>query len=74
MVWWKIRSHACIGYCELQKQTNMTHVTEESCNEEMIQGPSVLKLTFSVHSENDCGSSASAIYTDMSSHSSKNSA
>jgi len=74
MVWWKIRSHACTGYCELQKWTNMAHVPEESYNEEMIHNPSVLALTFSVHSEDGWGSSVSAIYTDMSSHSSKNSA
>jgi len=51
MVWWKTRSRACTGYCELQKQTNMAQVTEEGCNEEMIHSPSVVKLTFSVHSE-----------------------
>jgi len=74
MVWWKLGSRACNGYCKLLKQTNTTHVTEEVSNEEMIQSTSVLKLTFSVHSEDGWGSSASAIYTDMSSHSSKNSA
>jgi hypothetical protein len=52
----------------------VTHVNEEGCNAEMIHSPSELKLTFSVHSEDGWGSSASAIYTDMSSHSSKNSA
>jgi len=52
----------------------MAHVPEESYNEEMIHNPSVLALTFSVHSEDGWGSSVSAIYTDMSSHSSKNSA